>query len=559
MAQATMRLPVARLLLSAIALLAVVPATAGAATAPKVTSVAPLKLKIGERLTIRGSGFLPGKNRTTVVFKATGTRAVFAKAESATKTKLVVKVPGKLLSFLKVNSGGATVATRFQIRVLGRRFSPSYTPAGKSPVIAAATTAADPAPATPVTTGSKTSAAASTAPAASGGSTTPTTAASDCDHDGTPDSVDTDDDNDLLLDTIERNIGTDPCNADSDSDGMTDGWEYKSALDLYNQSCRVDLGDYPTPCQTVAPSTSTRVYPNPLSADAGSDYDGDNLTAIEEFTAWQRKASLDPAWRTLTDLWYSAGKPASQDTSAAGDGCVGMAVPLPFDGRTDLPKFDWGPHGTPPVLTAPEYQAYSLDRVGRHGHDGCLDDSERDEDGDYLTNFDETHGAFSTPDWWLGAYDQEHPYSETYTGTNWLVADSDNNGVIDGLDDADHDDFLNVEEVTRGPMSHTASTNFLSRAGLWVEPFNPCLPSVESRSCKTTLLLDMAAWTPFKKKGSDPNPVDRWPLYPMKSATSAYYGYLPYTEPGETPEVWDSQTYANDLPPLHPLPRPGLG
>jgi hypothetical protein len=43
-----MRLLATRLLLSACALLAVVPATAGAATTPKVTSVAPLKLKIGE-------------------------------------------------------------------------------------------------------------------------------------------------------------------------------------------------------------------------------------------------------------------------------------------------------------------------------------------------------------------------------------------------------------------------------------------------------------------------------------------------------------------------------
>jgi hypothetical protein len=95
-----MRLPVSRILLLVCALLAVVPATAGAATAPKVTSVAPLKLKIGERLTIRGRGFLPGKNRNTVVFKAAGGRAVFAKAESATTTKLVVTLAAKLAAFL---------------------------------------------------------------------------------------------------------------------------------------------------------------------------------------------------------------------------------------------------------------------------------------------------------------------------------------------------------------------------------------------------------------------------------------------------------------------------
>ena len=123
-----MRLPVVRLLLSVCALLAVVPAAANAATTPpKVTSVAPLKLKIGDRLTIRGKGFLAGKNRNTVLFKATGSRAVFVKAETATTTKLVVKVPAKLLAFLKVKSG-QSVATTFQLRVLAKRLSPAYTP-----------------------------------------------------------------------------------------------------------------------------------------------------------------------------------------------------------------------------------------------------------------------------------------------------------------------------------------------------------------------------------------------------------------------------------------------
>src|SRR3954465_8029115 len=158
--RATMRLPVSRILLFVCALLAVVPATASAAAAPHGTAGAPLTLKVGDTMTVRGKGFLAGKNRNTVIFKATGTRAVFAKAQTATKTKIVVKVPAKLLSFLKVRNG-QSVATRFQIRVLAKRLSPTYTPAGKSPVIApAATQAAAPAPA------------ASTAPAAA----TPATA-----------------------------------------------------------------------------------------------------------------------------------------------------------------------------------------------------------------------------------------------------------------------------------------------------------------------------------------------------------------------------------------------
>src|SRR3954463_8775627 len=141
MGGAAMRLLASRLLLLACALLAVVPATAGAASPPKVTSVAPLHLKIGERLTVKGSGFLAGKNRNTVVFKATGHPAVFAKALSATKTKLVVKVPTKLVPYLKVKAG-QPVATRFQLRVLAQRLSKAYTPVGASPTIGPAVTAA---------------------------------------------------------------------------------------------------------------------------------------------------------------------------------------------------------------------------------------------------------------------------------------------------------------------------------------------------------------------------------------------------------------------------------
>jgi hypothetical protein len=568
MAVAAMRPTVSRILLLVCALLAVIPATAGAATTPKVTSVAPLKLKIGERLTIRGNGFLPGKNRNTVVFKATGARAVFAKAQTATKTKLVVKVPAKLLSFLKVRSG-QSVATRFRIRVLARKLSPSYTPVAGSPVIAPAT-------ATPVATTPSTGTAAATAAAPAAGATptpTPTPAAAapapDCDGDGTPDATDLDDDNDLLVDTVEAAIGTDACNADTDGDAMTDGWEYKSALDLNARSCPV-AGDYPVPCDAVRPYPAKRPYPNPRFNDAAIDYDGDSMTAYEEFVAWSRKAAADPAWRTLTNLWYSDGLQASQDTSAAA-GCRGMAVPAPFNGKTDYPEFVRGTYGGTLDLSSPDFDVYTLDRVGRHAGDGCLDDAERDEDGDFLTNFDEQHGPLMNREWWSGVY-QEPLFNVEYQGTDWLDADTNGDGVIDGLDDQDHDDFLNVEEIVRGSMSRSATGDVASRTGLWVDPFNPCVPSIESRTCPTTLLLGATPYRPFKKTASDTDPTPRWPLYPAQASTWNHYGYLPYdpydagTDPDgigpllapdlSTPEVWDPPVgYAPGMPPLHPLPR----
>src|SRR3954453_3560183 len=611
--RATMRLPVSRILLFICALFAVVPAGASAAAAPKVTSIAPLGLKIGDRLTIRGKGFLAGKDRNTVIFKATGTRAVFAKAQTATKTKIVVKVPAKLISFLKVRNG-QSVATRFQIRVLAKRLSRTYTPAGKSPVIAPAATtgagggaaaAAAPAPpATPAppvprptagpgaTSGAAPASAAPATPAgggstpAGGGSTPAGTLTADCDGDHIPDATDPDDDNDLLPDTVESQIGTNTCNADTDGDGMTDGWEYKSALDLEQRSCP-GLGDYPTPCAAAKPYPYKRPYPNPRDAgDAGTDYDGDGLSASLEFEAWRKKGLADPSWKTLTNLWYSDGLQASQDTSAAA-GCRGMAVPPVFDGISARPEFARPTTpATYPDLAQPEYRIYTLDRIGRAAHDGCLNDAERDEDGDFLTNSEETVGPFSPrefgPAWWKGVYN-EPDFKTAMWGTDWLDPDTDGNGVVDGLDDIDHDDFLNVEELVRGPQSRDKEDRDTGvRSGLWVHPYNPCLPSPNSRTCPPSLELNLEAWRPFKKHDYDADPLPRWPLYgvldasdhpndisdvvydphdvdpdALKEAQQTDPNVDPDTLPDVTsPEVWAPPlVYKQAMPPLHPLPR----
>jgi hypothetical protein len=569
-----MRLPVARLLLLVCALFAVVPAAANAATPPKVTSVAPLKLKIGERLTIRGKGFLAGKNRNTVLFKATGARAVFVKAESATSTVLVVKVPTKLAPFLKAASG-----TRFQLRVLARRLSPAYTPTGKSPVVAAATsTAVGSSPAN--TPESKTpSAVAKLVPATSSATTPaptpPAAAAADCDGDGTPDTVDADDDNDLLPDATEVAIGTEPCNRDTDGDGMQDGWEYQSSIDLNTRSCP-SSADYPVPCAAAMPSpTKHRSYPNPLdSADGTSDYDGDGMVAIEEYQGWKHKIGQDPTYFALTGpkgMWYSAGKKASVDTSTA-SGCRGMAVPDPFNGNMHREEFKREDGSYPDLYEADgttvktEYEMYSLDR---RNFDGCLDDGERDEDGDFLTNFDEAHGKLSGPDWWATAMD-EPAFQMAYSGTNWLDADSDGDGTVDGLDDQDFDDFLNIEELYRGTPVRTKTNGYTGHeTGLWVDPFNPCLPAFESRTCPTYMPLgNPGAWRPFFADMTEPL-GPRWPLYrtPLYAPREQDPTWVDPTPADNTDnafhmiqypaEVWDAPASvpSQPLPPEHPLPR----
>src|SRR5436309_2100637 len=127
-----------RLLLCAAACLLVVPATAGAATKPvpppSIKSIRPLALRVGEKLTITGKNFLPGKRRTTVVFKRDKAKAVFVKAGTATSTKLVVTVPSKLAGLLLVRNG-AQVPTHFRVRILARRFGLRFTSLKASPRI----------------------------------------------------------------------------------------------------------------------------------------------------------------------------------------------------------------------------------------------------------------------------------------------------------------------------------------------------------------------------------------------------------------------------------------
>jgi hypothetical protein len=569
-----MRPTVSRILLLVCALLAVVPATAGAATTPKVTSVTPLKLKIGDRLTIKGKGFLPGKNRNTVVFKASGARAVFAKAQSATKTKLVVKVPAKLAPFLKV-TGGQPAPTRFQLRVLARKLSPSYTPAGASPTIAPAVTSAAKTPAakTPAASAAAGAAAAATVPVtpAAAAPAVPVAAAADCDRDGNPDATDPDDDNDLLPDVNEIAIGTSTCNVDSDGDGMEDGWEYQSALQLNNRSCPVSTNDYPTPCPAL-PDPKKHHLTDPTTPDANVDYDGDWLTAGEEHAAWEYKIKQDPSYHTLTGpkgMWYSDGKQSSVDTSVAGDGCRGVVPPLPFDGDMHRDEFQREDGSYPDLLSGgvvkAEYRTYSLDTDG----DGCLNDGERDEDGDFLTNVQETSGELSSPQYWVDIYG-DAPFRNAYPGTNFLDSDSDGDGTVDGLDDQDFDDFLNVEEVDRGPKVVGNDGAYIGdMSGLWVGPFNPCLPSWKSRTCPVAV-PPTGAWLPFFD-GAPSGP--RWALYGR-----ALYGLgtpnpIKYPDPSFVadpahPEItapmldrpterWDGMpALSQTLPPEHPLPRP---
>ena len=435
--RATMRLPVSRILPVVCALLAAIPATASAAAAPKVTSVAPLKLKVGDKLTIRGKGFLAGKNRNTVIFKATGTRAVFAKAQTATKTKIVVKVPAKLRSFLKVRNG-RSVATRFQIRVLAKRLSASYTPAGQSPVIApAATAAVAPAPTPAPAVGA---AAAPAAVAAAPAAAAPVLSAYEQCMANAKAAPSGDQDADGMPNGAELEYHVDPCMADTDGDGLFDGYEYDSARDLNSHDAGVSGNPYP----------GVRPWPNPLDpTDARDDFDGDGLTLSEEYALWWRSGHTFPVTK------YSDGTQASGGTVLAG-------VDNPLD------------------LNA----------------DGVLTDDERDADGDGLSNVVELH-LRGVQSWWEKVMSTEPRYTlRHFADLDPTVTDSDGDGVADGADDQDVDGYSNVEEMQL-KRAQDANNPTAHETILLVDPYNPCMPNPHAATCARYVPVGVDPWRPF--------------------------------------------------------------
>lgn len=112
------------------------------ASAPSISSLNPLTLRVGDTLTIRGHHFLPGRKHNRVAFKRAGGPAIVVKAGEATKTRLKVIVPAALAKQLSL-AGGGTRRSRFRVRVRAGRFATGYTPLKRSPLIGPALTATD--------------------------------------------------------------------------------------------------------------------------------------------------------------------------------------------------------------------------------------------------------------------------------------------------------------------------------------------------------------------------------------------------------------------------------
>ncbi|HWT22032.1 MAG TPA: IPT/TIG domain-containing protein [Solirubrobacteraceae bacterium] len=465
------------------------PATAGAAPtahasakqrdrSPVVTSVSPRSVAIGEVLTLRGRNFRAGVKKSTVVFKADGQRAVFAKADRSTSKLLWITVPTAVKDVMRAGAG-EPLSTRFRLRVLGATLGARYTTLKASPTIAPC------------------------------------------------------EDGDLLGHDLEAAIGTDPCVADTDGDAIPDGYEYQSAKDLNDDEDQDPNGYLPYP--------GKRPYPNPLDeGDADKDFDGDSLTLREEHALWRHTwETLKSDPYTLTPLSYSDGEQYSRSRRIdAGDHAGRRRPTLRAGERDGQPTFaEWAQvAGYRTVMLAhrdmwgykwPYWDhesvrvRFGIFDVNRDGTEsprelgagllGFLPDDMRDADADGLNNYEETHG-FMVPEHWASCYPDEKPFGIGYgrTAENAdrdgdgvrdavLDPDTDGDGVRDGADDDDHDDIPNVMELSRiaasglddtdgrdcAPRKEPALPTDPGRANVFgrVHPFNPCLPDVASRTC----------------------------------------------------------------------------
>ncbi len=365
----------------------------------------------------------------------------------------------------------------------------------------------------------------------------------DCDRNGVLNRDQADDDSDLLSDTEETSIGTNPCSNDSDGDTVPDGYEYQSARDL-NDDEHQDPNSYlPAPFKKPYPNplngdggtdhdgdSLTLVDEYRLWAKYGTTSTLDNLiySAGEAFSLsardgsghrrptqptvgydkhrdfmnwagglgqWAGQRGYDPVMLQVSDS-----RPWHEESNRAAYGLLDMNR---TDGVEDSPWDNAAGQGRDGYRFSERYY-YDLD------NDGFVSDDERDEDADGLTNYDEAHGRM-TPEYWAGCYDEEKPYGVEYAGTDLTDPDSDGDGVRDGADDQDHDDIPNVMELSRNAASGWVDWGFATctldpdkmvdsdldedempddapltlHPGTYgrVNPFNPCLPMTNSRTC----------------------------------------------------------------------------
>ena len=442
-----MRRPFIICLLALFAVLLSAPAASAASAAPaakrsstpKITRVTPMRISVGNVLTIRGRNFKAKRRANTVIFRSSSGRTAFAKPRRASRKKLVVVVPEAVSRLLTVRDSRQR-PTRLKLRVLAGRFS-KYTVRRLSPVV------------TGVGDGD--------GGGGPGGGGPGGSAVKICQDDA-------DHDNDLLDNDLEKQIGTDPCLDDTDGDTMTDGWEYYAAKDL-------NLKAVPYP--------GKRPFPNALDPSDGGpgassaiDFDGDGLTTKEEYRLWRYTGSSVDLSQVIaagpsSPLGYSDGTKHSRPDSAAPVPKLMLGDPLWRDSERDADAdglSNWlesaggpGRNGWWKALWAQD--AYQIDPWPAQ-----VESCPPQEPGHVV----------------------QRPFAEL----DLADPDVDGDTVLDGPDDQDNDDYSNSAELYEVVRDFDGDGNsacaFPSIPTLdidgssWiVNPFNPCAPDRGSRTC----------------------------------------------------------------------------
>ena len=89
---------------------------------PVITSVSPMEVMVGQRLTIKGKNFRKGKHRNGIGFKRDGAPVfVLVRSDLSTEKLMTVRVPEKLE---KVLYGGTPAV--FHLRILTKKFGPCF-------------------------------------------------------------------------------------------------------------------------------------------------------------------------------------------------------------------------------------------------------------------------------------------------------------------------------------------------------------------------------------------------------------------------------------------------
>jgi hypothetical protein len=446
------------------AALLVLPAAAVAAPkkgpAPQITRVQPMRISVGGTLTIRGHNFKAARTKNTIIFRASDGRTAFVKPRRASRTKLVLRVPASVARLLKV-AGSRQQPTRLKLRVLAGTFS-KFTPKRLSPVVTSAGSGDGPG-----------------GGGGGGGGGGLTVCDNDADHD-----------NDLLANSLELSIGTDPCLADTDNDQMSDGWEYWAAKDL-------NLKAVPFPGKRPFPNALDPTDGAPAGQGSSSyDFDGDGLTTLEEFRAW-----------VITGGSYEPNRLAVGLESA-----LGYSDGTKFSRATEVPPVPaW--RSTSFGLANPSQPFPAT--YDTHGDPGVYQDDERDADADGLGNFLESARGPGHYSWWTGFWKQEALQVEPWKKKSYCgqrpgdfdqrpfadvdLADPDVDGdtLLDGEDDQDADDYSNIIELYEvvKDIDGTGDTDWCGKPGglvpsifrageEWaVNAFNPCVPDPSSRTC----------------------------------------------------------------------------